>query len=288
MTCLINGIRLHKPPGRKPPPFWDPPPLTPRGWDHVLGRVVTPPAPARSPASSSTKPVSTVAVSRSAPALSSANLPLAKPKHFLGPNWRQYACSECSSDGSKWKKALHKPDASSLSAKGVLANDISNAHATTPGVCVLKVMSLPKVPPAAGQEFIVDSLKRSIRRMERKDTRARRAYEDEKKLLAHPEKHGGSAPERGSASEVLPKQQRMSAGKPKICRPIDSSHQAVKEMFEAEDSHFTSEYRANGFWKATQNIAELKEHVRPFDSWTKFRDAAAQGNSCCRFPINTY
>lgn len=285
MTCLINGIRPHKPPGRRPPPFWDPPPQTPRGWDHVLGRVVTPPAPARSPASSSTKPVATVVVSRSAPALSSADLPLAKPKHFLGPNWRQYACSEVSSDGSKWKKALHKPDATSLSAKGVLANDISYAHATTPGVCVLKVMSLPKVPPAAGQEFIVDSLKRSIRRMERKDIRARRAHEDHKKFLAHPEKHGGDV---GSASEVLPKQQRMSAGKPKICRPIDGTHEAVKEMFEAEDSHFTSEYRANGFWKATQNMQELKEHVRPYDSWTLFRDSAAKGNSCCRFPINTY
>jgi hypothetical protein len=123
--------------------------------------------------------------------------------------------------------------------------------------------------------------------MERKDARARRAYEDHMKFLANPEKHGGDV---GSASEVLPKQQRLSAGKPKICRPIDSTHQAVKEMFEAEDSHFTSEYRSHGWWKTVMEGQrhELKEHVRPYDGWTMFRDRAAEVNKCARFPINTY
>lgn len=64
----------------------------------------------------------------------------------------------------------------------------------------------------------------------------------------------------------------------------------MAEMMNAEDSHFTSEYRAHGWWKTTieGQKKELKEHVRPYDDWVLFRDRAALQNRCSRFPINTY
>merc|ERR1719263_1503504 len=89
--------------------------------------------------------------------------------------------------------------------------------------------------------------------------------------------------------EVLPKHQRLTAGKPAICRPLaQGSREAISKMMHAEDSHFTSEYRQNAWWKmvAESQKHELKDHVRPLDSWTYFRDEAAQQNKCCRFPIN--
>lgn len=304
MACLISGLDnrpgrfAHPKPGRPPNSLWDPNPPTPPGWDHERGKMRTPPPPPPmakpvQPASSST------AVPRaSAPAatksLSSADLPLrpVKPKPKLG-TFRQYECSEASSDGTKWKKGLTLPEGMiSMAAKGYLKNDLSYAHANTPGVCIQRVMSLPNIPPPAAQEAIVKFLKKSIDRKEREDSKARKAFEIQKHKLAQAAIAGADAQrdDGGVSSEVLPKHQRMTAGKPAICRPNDESREAMAKMMHAEDSHFTSEYRSNGWWKTTLEgqKKELKEHVRPYDGWVQFRDRAAQVNKCARFPINTY
>jgi len=170
---------------------------------------------------------------------------------------------------------------------GMLKNDISYAHANTPGVCVMRQMSLPKVPPAAQQEFVVKFLKRSIRRNEKEDARCKKEFQELKAKLAKPARDGGGA---GASSELLPKHQAKTAGKPAICRPIPATREAMAEMMNAEDSHFTSEYRSHGWWKTVPESQkhELKEHVRPYDNWTLFRDRAADVNKFSRFPINTY
>jgi len=216
--------------------------------------------------------------------LTSADLPLKPPaKVFKGlGSCRQYAVSEVSSDGSKWKAALLK-DATKqgLAAKGLLKNDITYAHANTPAVCVTRTMSLPQVPPPAGQEAICKFLKKSISRCEKEDRRARKAFAEGQTLRETPSADQGS-------SEVLPKQMRKTAGKPAITRPIAPTGEAMASMMNAEDSHFTTEYRSNGWWKTVGDMRELKEHVRPYDSWTLFRDNAASVNKFSRYPINTY
>lgn len=307
MTCLISGLDnrpgrfAHPRPGRRPPPIWDPPPPTPPGWDHVAGKMRTPPpaATAGQQSSSSTAPPAAATPARqsvpaaAASSLTSADLPLKPPKDkaksYLG-GFRQYACSEVSSEGSKWKKALQPKDGpKSMAQLGYLKNDLSYAHANTPGVCITRVMSLPNIPPPAQQEALVKFLKKDIRRKESEDKRARKAFAVQKELLANPPADGGDA---GVSSEVLPKHQRKTAGKPAICRPMAATHEAMAKMMNAEDSHFTSEYRSHGWWKTTieGQKKELKEHVRPYDGWVMFRDRAALQNQsgCCRFPINTY
>jgi len=293
MTCIINGFAKPQAPARKPRPIWDPPPLTPPGWDHVTGKMKSPKAPpvvlAVQPASSSSAPALAMETASATAAFSAKDLPLngpkdkAKTQQYLG-GCRQYACSVAESYGSEWKKDMLKDAAPGLAAKGLLKNDISYANINTAGVCVMRTMSLPNIPPPGAQEYKVQFLKRSIRRAERQDARASKAFEAQKVLLANP---GGNA---GASSEVLPKHQRQTSGKPAICRPIDRSRQAVAEMMNAEDSHFTSEYRANGWWKqvSESQMKELKEHVRPYDNWTIFRDSAASVNKYSRFPINTY
>jgi hypothetical protein len=224
-----------------------------------------------------------------ASSFSSTDLPLkAKTQQYLG-TCRQYCCSEVYSEGSAWKKDLLKDSGQkSMAAKGILKNDITYAHANTPGVCVLRTMSLPNIPPPAQQENVVKFLKRSIGRKEREDARASKAFAAQKALMSQPVKP--DCPEAGDQSEVLPRHQRLTAGKPAICKPLKPNREAVAKMFNAADSHFTSEYRSNGFWKEVMENQkhELKEHVRPFDNWTLFRDRAAEVNKFSRFPINTY
>jgi len=264
----------------------------------VTGKMMTPPPPApvptpAQPASSSTARSRPPEPAAAAAPFSSADLPLRPPeaksksKQYLG-GFRQYRCDEVSSEGSKWKRSLPQEEGrKSLAQMGILVNDISYAHANTPGVCVLRAMSLPNVPPASQQEATVKFLKKSIRLSEKQDAKDRKAYEVKKALLAKRGADGGDA---GISSEVLPKHQRKTAGKPAICRPIPPTHEAMAQMMNAEDSHFTSEYRRNGWWKALNELQkkELKEHVRPLDGWTMFRDRAAEVNKFSRFPINTY
>lgn len=283
------GRFAHPRPGRAPPPIWDPPPPTPPGWDHERQKMRTPPPvtePVQPASSSTARPVRREAPVVVASSLSSADLPLRAPqaKAFKGlGGCRQYACSEASSDGSKWKKLL--PQAKGLASKGLLKNDISNANENTAGVCITRAMSLPAIPPPAQQEAIVKYLKRTIRRCEKEDSNARQAAKAQQKMFAKP-----MTDQEMSGSEVLPKHQRKTAGKPAICRKMDSSYEAMAEMMNAEDSHFTSEYRSHGWWKTVMEGQrhELKEHVRPYDGWTMFRDRAAEVNKCARFPINTY
>jgi len=294
MTCLLSGLDnrpgrfAHPRPGRPPPPIWDPPPPTPPGWDHVTGRMITPKA-SKVTLASPPSPPAVKAASPAASSFASKDLPLKAPKvqQYLG-SCRQYCCSEVFSEGSAWKKEMmndseKKPkDGKSL----LLKNDITYAHINTPGVCVLRTMSLPNIPPPAAQESIVRFLKRSIGRKEREDARASKAFAVQKALLSK----GQGGGEGAASSEILPKHQTNTAGKPAICRPIDESREAVAKMFNAEDSHFTSEYRSKGWWKQLpdKQKRELKEHVAPVDSWTKFRNAAAEVNKFSRFPINTY
>merc|ERR1711865_244832 len=146
----------------------------------------------------------------------------------------------------------------------------------------------PNIPPPAQQEELVNYLKRRVKRCEKEDARGRREFAAAQKDRDEAEGKGGT--ENGASSEVLPRHQRLSTGKPAICRPMAQNGEAMQKMMRAEDSHFTSEYRRSGFWKTTieGQKKEIKEHVRPYDSWTKFRDNAASVNKFSRYPINTY
>lgn len=145
---------------------------------------------------------------------------------------------------------------------------------------------MPKVPPLQNQEKISKYIKHVIKRNQKYDSEMQRDFEANKKAMeGKADKDGGQA---GGSSELLPRQQRLSVGKPAMCRPISLTRKDLAEMMNAEDSHFTSEYRSNGWWKVHPNRQELKEHVRPYDSWTTFRDNAAVVNKYSRYPINTY
>merc|ERR1712217_243383 len=166
---------------------------------------------------------------------------------------------------------------------GVLKNDLYYAHANTPGVCIVRQMSLPVVPPPAEQEGRVRYARKSIRRCQREDARARKAFEVQKSRLAMAGEEGTE----GLSNEVLPRHQRLTAGKPALCRPIAQTREAMAKTFMAEDSYFVSEYRHNMWWKNVMEgqKREIKEHVRPYDNWTLFRETAVRQNPNMRFPI---
>jgi hypothetical protein len=131
-------------------------------------------------------------------------------------------------------------------------------------------------------------LKKAIAHCHKEDARAHKAFEVEKERLIAAAKGGCQSD--GMAGEVLPKHQRKTAGKPALCRPMAQSREAIAKVFNAEDSYFVSEYRHNAWWKdVTQDQRkQLKEHVRPLDGWTMFRDRAAKYGKNVRFPICTY
>jgi len=196
-----------------------------------------------------------------------------------------YAYSEASSDGSRWAKA-YEDKANSLLARGLLSNDLSYAHANTPGVCVLKQMSLPQIPRCGGYEQRTEDLGRALRKAEEEDARASAAYAAY--AARGPPSRAGS--EAGLDGEVLPKQQKKTIGKPSICRAADESMEALRKHLTADDSYFTSEYRSKMWWKNVMSSQrhELKEHVRPYDNWTMFRDNAAKYAGTMTYPIRTY
>jgi len=166
-------------------------------------------------------------------------------------------------------------------SRGVLTNDITYAHENTPGVCVMRQMSLPDVPAAAGMEFRVREVSKALRKAKEDDLAARAAF------AARRQASSGAA--LAGSPEVLPIQQQRTAGKPAMCKPMDSPA-GLTELMHAEDSYFTSEQRSNYWWKMVypEQKHELKEHVRPYDGWTIFRDAAVKQAPAMRESIHTY
>mmetsp|Transcript_12496 Transcript_12496/g.44180 ORF Transcript_12496/g.44180 Transcript_12496/m.44180 type:complete len:285 (+) Transcript_12496:92-946(+) len=234
-------------------------------------RLATPALPA--PTSPS---VSAAAV---AAAAASASPPRGGRRHRPAGDALPYACSEVSSVASGWRHESKLEPGASLLSKGLLTNDITYAHETTPGVCVMKQMTLPAVPPASGQEFRVREVTKQLRKTREEDARARAAFKAHREQLVNA----------GAASEVLPIHQQKTAGKPALCKPMDSPA-ALRELMHAEDSYFTSEYRANNWWKMVfpSQRKDLKEHVRPYDNYTLFRDTAVKQAGAMREPMHTY
>mmetsp|Transcript_1848 Transcript_1848/g.2476 ORF Transcript_1848/g.2476 Transcript_1848/m.2476 type:complete len:286 (-) Transcript_1848:147-1004(-) len=206
-------------------------------------------------------------------------------RHRAAGDFLPYACSEVSSVRSGWRYEAKVDPEGSLLTQGLLKHDISRAQETTPGVCVLRQLDLPRVQSAAGQNFRVKQVQKQLQRTIAKDQRARIAFQEKRDRLVAGEGYNDG---RGS-SETLPRQQELTAGKPALCRPIDGIAN-LPSALHAEDSYFTSEYRANGWWKMVfpEQRHELKEHVRPYDNFTLFRDTAVKQALGMRAPIRTY
>lgn len=203
-----------------------------------------------------------------------------KRRQYLAGEHLPYACSEASSDGSSWMKEYEDP---AMSCGGRLSNDISYSHPTAPGVCVYRQMRMPDVPPPARSSTNLREIERALRNTQAADTAAQAAFAARGSALLRGSEHGAS-------SEILPKHQRLTAGKPSICRSLPESIESLAKILHADDSCFTSEYRSHLWWKTVPQSQkhELKEHVRPFDNWTLFRDQAVKQKAAMRQPMNTY
>lgn len=225
-------------------------------------------------------PLPPAAASPTAASAAAVLRPKGVRRHRPAGDFLPYPCSEVSSVASGWRAEVQLQAGGSLLAKGLTTNDISRAHENTPGVCVLRHLDLPNVPPAAGQEFRVREVTKQLNKVRAEDARARAAFRAQ---MAQP------AGNQGLSSEVLPVQQRRTVGKPALCKPMESPAE-LGELLHSQDSYFTSEYRANNWWKTVfpSQRKELKEHVRPYDNWTLFRDNSAKQVAAMREPIHTY
>merc|ERR1719215_1494867 len=134
-------------------------------------------------------------------------------------------------------------------------------------------------------EFRVREVSKALRKAKDDDAAARVAFAARRRQLSLP----GGGLQGSSSSEVLPIQQQRTAGKPALCKPMDSPAE-LTELMHAEDSYFTSEQRAHYWWKMVypEQKHELKEHVRPYDGWTLFRDCAVKQAPAMRESIHTY
>eukprot|EP00929_Paragymnodinium_shiwhaense_P092981 TRINITY_DN5301_c0_g2_i1.p1 TRINITY_DN5301_c0_g2~~TRINITY_DN5301_c0_g2_i1.p1 ORF type:complete len:391 (+),score=88.73 TRINITY_DN5301_c0_g2_i1:133-1305(+) len=209
---------------------------------------------------------------------------LAKPREPALP----YKYDEVDDGASTWAKAFVRDAPPGLYTRGLLANDITYANNSMPGVCVMRQMKLPTVADVTESPFQVrmDHVDGQLRNVE--------AWEKKRKAAnARPPSPGGSS--QGASGEVLPKHQMMTCGKPSLCRPIPKDalrpgHKQRGRYATSKDSLMTSEYRSNSWWKPVTDAQkhEIKQFVRPYDNWTLFRDNAAKIRQAARFPISTY
>jgi len=219
--------------------------------------------------------------------LSLAGCTSSSAQGVLGQNPLPYPASEASSRGSKWHQKFLSEAPPGLFARGLLANDISRATEKSAGVCVLRPMSLPPVAPfeASDMAMRLHATKKNLRRRVKEHAAASRAFQE------GPSSPGGSS--RGSQGEMLPKQQRLTIGRPSLCRKlpgdINSDERRTRYAL-ANDSYFASEHRVNFWWKGISDdlTKEIKAHVRPQDSWTHFRDNAFKARATMRHPINSF
>merc|ERR1712232_509993 len=199
-----------------------------------------------------------------------------------------YDTTDVVSEASNWKKHYQSLAPPGLYSMGLQVNDITYAHQNTPGVCVLREMKLPAVQAVEQSPFQVriDHVNRELSSVQARDAKCRAAF-------ARPSSPGGSS--QGMPGEVLPRQQHLTAGRASICRPLPADVTTTdqrKRYSLAQDSLTTSEQRSNFWWKGTteNRMKEIKQFVRPLDSWVHFRDDCAKmkqaGNM--RFPINSY
>lgn len=201
-------------------------------------------------------------------------------------DWVPYPCSEANSETSEWKKKFVAEAPPGLYARGLLANDITYAHASTPGVCTVREMTYPTIcENDAGLQLRVDNLDRRLRKAQEMVAKQRSSAE------RPPSSAGGSS--QGAPCELLPRCQARTVGRASLCRPLPADvHKSDKRgrYALAQDSLTTSEHRSNFWWKdcTSEQREEIKQFGRPLDNWVLFRDNAVKIKDASRYPINTY
>jgi len=211
------------------------------------------------------------------------------PPPFVNP--LPYPAEDACSVASSWKLEFSKDAPPGLLSLGLIGNDITQANENRAGVCVLREMKLPALKAfeetdvAARLRYVTKALAKT----EAADRRAKAAWDRKEKTPSE----AGSA--RGQGAEVVPRHQRKNGGRPSLCRPlpddvIKDPERRRRRYCLNEDSSFASEHRQNFWWKGNPQWQKktLKDHVRPYDNWTLFRDNAVSLKGCLRAPINTY
>lgn len=216
-------------------------------------------------------------------------VPAPRDSSFVNP--LPYAASEACSMASSWKQQFAADAPAGLLSRGLISNDVTRSNETNPGVCVLRQMKLPALKPSEETDIAmrINYVTKMLKTAENAEVRNQRAW---RARNAAPSEVGS---DRGSPGEVVPRQQRMTAGRPSLCRPLpddvikDPQRRRLKYSLN-EDSSFASEHRVNYWWKGNPRWQKktIKDHVRPYDNWTLFRDNAVQLKGCLRAPINTY
>jgi len=214
-----------------------------------------------------------LAASASSPTLGAKGQSPSQPK---GESRVPYPYSEVGSDTSEWKKHYVRIAPPGLSSRGLIMNDLTYAHSMTPGVCVQRIMALPKVahandPDAEIRIQHVDNMRRRCEKVEAK----------RKERNARPVSPGGSS--QGATCEVLPKAQHRTRGRASICKPLPAdltTSDQRKRYSLAPDSLCTSEHRSSFWWKGRteEQMDEIKQFGQPRDANTEFRDNAAKSN----------
>lgn len=166
--------------------------------------------------------------------------------------------------------------------RGLLRNDLTYAHNNTPGVCVMKDQKLPAISCGSAADTRVKAVTAALQQAIATDAKARERH-------ARPPSPGGSS--QGDGGEMLFKQMRMSAGKPSLTRRIpEGDEEKLNKHYNAPDSMFASEQRAQFWWKNLPEIQkhELKKNVFPTHTGKAFREAAEKAAAVCRQPVYTY
>mmetsp|Transcript_10720 Transcript_10720/g.24352 ORF Transcript_10720/g.24352 Transcript_10720/m.24352 type:complete len:242 (+) Transcript_10720:48-773(+) len=165
--------------------------------------------------------------------------------------------------------------------RGLMRSDVTRSHETSAGVCVLKAASYPSIREVSTESlFRAAQYEKALEKVLQEDEERRNAYD-------RPRTRGSS---QGSSAELLPRHMRLVAGKPNIIRRMPKDSEARMKRWNAEDSAFPSEHRAQFFWRENPEwqLKAIKMNVRPLDDWNLFRDTARKQRLGLRAPINHY
>lgn len=206
------------------------------------------------------------------------------------------------SEPGDWMERQYKREGKrgELLQRSLMVNDISRAMETQAGVCVLKIMDLPKIrssDPMGDYRLErvneqLDAMNKSFRSSLSKTQlgTGRRAV-TVADLERQSKRSGPDSAAAGGSNEFLPKQQIYTAGKPTLCRPmITDSAYGMVPMLTKDDSLFASENRANFFWKKQpdEDLRKSKSWCRPMDAKYRYRENMTLLSGCLRTKVCSF
>lgn len=205
------------------------------------------------------------------------------------------AASEVSSEGPRWMRDLYEREGvkGELVRRGLLVNDISRSLETQPGVCVMKMMDAPAVKATSPRaehrvKRLNDQLAKVHGELLKTQSEGQLGF-GQRAVTMEALARTNDDPSAGFSNEFLPKQQRLTCGKPTLCRPMGQPYKDLPSM-QATDSCFTSGYRGQYWWKSLpeSQVARSKQYCRPIDDKYRYRENMILLAGCLRDKVCSF